>query len=158
MRLLKEFFLIYISIVLQSQLRVLSAFDLLCITTFYLVLRQGLAQGAFFGFIGGLFWDSLSGSSLMMKSAPLMASCCIVAFFHSFIYHEHMSTRFGMVLLGTFLCHFMECFIYFFKSSFRHFIFPELFQRSLLTALLAVFVYPMFDRIFKEAYDRRLVA
>lgn len=154
MRFIKELLLIYIAVIIQSQWSLNQVFDLLALFSFYLVLRYNWVEGALFAFLGGLLWDSLSGTPLGLRSLALLGASCLVGFIHSIFFHEHLVSRLGMVLVGTFFCLILEWGICAISGVFDLVLVPEIFSTAFWTALLAVIVYPFLNLFF---HSRRLM-
>jgi len=154
MRFIKEFLLIYIAVIIQSQWNLHGVFDLLALFSFYLILRYSWIEGALFAFLGGLLWDGLSGTPLGLKSFSLLGASCLVGFIHSIFFHEHLISRIGMVLAGTLSCLFLEWGICAVSGMFESIFVPQIFFTALWTAILAIAAYPVLNCFFrKRRYD-----
>lgn len=158
MRWIKELVLIFLGILFQSQWGVLEHFDILALFSFYLVLRFTWFEGAFFALLGGLVWDSLSGAPLGSKTLALVGSCALVGLLHSVIYQEHVMSRMGMVFTGTFLVLNLEWLFYTIEGAMRPAYFFHSFTVALWTSFLAIFIYPILNRIFGPRYERWMAA
>lgn len=154
MRFIKEFLLIITAVIFQSQCPFLHVFDLLAAITFYFVLRYGWIDGVIFAFLGGLVWDSLSGTGMGLKSMSLVGACSVVRFFHAIFFQQHFSTRLGIVCVGTFSCLVLEWFFYVVFDRFQPILLRGVFLTALWNGLWAVIAYPILDRVFREPYGQ----
>jgi rod shape-determining protein MreD len=157
MRVFKELFIIFAAVIFQSQLRWSHQFDFLVLISFYIVLRFSWLEGAFWAFLGGLLWDSLSGTSLGLKSFSTVGACGLVGLIHSVIYQEHLSTKFVMVFAGTVFSLILDWFFYM-VGGVTPVSFAGIFWTGLWTSVLAVFIYPILDQTFGKRYGHWLVS
>jgi rod shape-determining protein MreD len=150
MRFIKELLLVYIAVIIQSQWSLNHVFDLLALFSFYLVLRYNWIEGALFAFLGGLLWDSLSGTPLGLRSLALLGSSCLVGFIHSIFFHEHLISRLGMVLTGTIFCLILEWGICALSGGFDSILVPKIISTAFWTSLLAMIIYPILNLFFRS--------
>ncbi|MBI1870031.1 MAG: hypothetical protein HYS07_02425 [Chlamydiae bacterium] len=146
---IKEAVLIFLSVILQSQLKIFGYFDLFSLISFYFFMRRHWLSGVIFSLIGGFIWDGLSGESLGVKSMSLLGSFFVIKFLHSIFFQEHLLARLGGVALGMGVGFIFEWGLNRFEGNMRPFTLSILFKAVVQTGLLTVVIYPLLDRLFR---------
>lgn len=150
MRFVKELVGIFLMVILQSQGTFSQAFDLLVLFSIFIILRFSWVEGVVWAFIGGLLWDSLSGTVLGFKSLTLIFTCGVVGLFHAVFYQEHALTRFAMVFMGALTGLWFEWGIYALLGAVKAISISRVILTSVGTAFLAMITYPAFNLMFRR--------
>ncbi|MDP3981615.1 MAG: rod shape-determining protein MreD [Chlamydiota bacterium] len=131
--------------------------DFLGIACVYVALRRGKKTVGIVCIVGGIFENILSGGPLGLRSLTLMLACWIICSVTHLIYKEHITTKFGSVLMGVLCALVLEWIGLFLMDrlvlsglSFGHTVLPLLIG----SAFAALPIIALLDWFFRPEYER----
>jgi rod shape-determining protein MreD len=126
--------------------------DLVFIAVIYFSYSFGSFYGETTGFIGGLLHDAISNSPLGLLTLPKMALGFIVGMFGRTILKGNVLTVFLMLFVASIIKGVFTLFLcYIFHEGAISTVISIIFPESFYNALLAPFLFILYDKLFKDS-------